>query len=183
MITIGIDPDTQATSIAVLKDGEIAGLLCIKNPYKATGLEAARLQVDCIDDMLGSLPVLVDDVDAAAIEYQQNYASRRDRINQVPPDKLALLTFVTGGMYSALASSVRVLLIPTPREWKGSVKKPAHQARTLYLLGIEPEKMSTYARPKDAKLRKELYPGPVGDWKHLTDAIGLAVWAAAEASR
>lgn len=71
-------------------------------------------------------------------------------------------------------SKTRVFL-PLPSQWKGSVPKEIHQARVLRKVGIEPKKGAGYCYPADPKVLKR-WGFPKGSWKHLSDAIGLALW-------
>jgi hypothetical protein len=67
----------------------------------------------------------------------------------------------------------------SPAQWKGQVPKDISQARICTRLGWPYEKMAGYARPTTGfsnvsgteALKKS-------DWKHVLDAIGIALWGA-----
>jgi hypothetical protein len=113
---------------------------------------------------------------AVAVEAQEIYQFGTGRTAN--PKSIMYLATVAG---MALAAHSRAfhLFFPTPQAWKGSVPKIIHQARILSKCGWKYEKVGTldngYCYPVDV---------PIGlgdfkktDWKHLVDAIGLALYA------
>ena len=78
-------------------------------------------------------------------------------------------------------------LFPRPGEWKGQVPKQINQMRAFKKLGIPAQtrgkKETGYCVPDLKHLchihADQIVQGPLnlGDWKHVGDAVGLALWA------
>lgn len=79
--------------------------------------------------------------------------------------------------------------IPLPSEWKGQRPKYAHQAVMLDRLGISYERAGNQKIGSESKAYcvplpdyQDLFPTLdgksllKGDWKHVLDAVGLAIW-------
>ena len=58
-----------------------------------------------------------------------------------------------------------------PDDAKGTVPKPIHQARTYRRMGWDCERLKSYSVPKTPG-----YDIDPGAWKHVGDALGLALW-------
>jgi hypothetical protein len=144
-----------------------------------------RLLFD-LPDWLDLCGVRADEPVVAAVEGQRLVAAAGRR--HARPEDLLRLAQVTGGAMASVQGSLdrARLLVPKPQEWKGQVPKQVHQARTLRALGLDPVKhgsgASGYCRPS-------VEPSPLlgsqgafsvrgSDWKHVCDAVGLALWAA-----
>lgn len=96
--------------------------------------------------------------------------------NAHPQDQIWLGQVAGGAAALALQqTSGAELYMPEASEWKGSVPKPIHQKRILEGLGWSPiKKTTTHSYPK--KPPREDFDFTSGQWKHIVDAIGLALW-------
>ncbi len=97
-------------------------------------------------------------LDLVAVEMPQVYAGKAKGDN----NDLIDLALVAG----ACAAGVEDALVPTPRKWKGTMKKDAHNAKTLRAL----------SRGEDALLQTILAGYAKGLHHNIIDAVGLAAW-------
>lgn len=173
---IGIDPDLHTTAFAqVGLDKSILGVGVAKVPAKFKGTEAV-LRMIAEMQRFACNHVWVTSTRLVCVEGQELYVGKTKN----PKDILALGQ-VAGGCVAAFAglSIIPDLAMPLPKEWKGGVPKRIHHARIYGSLGIAYKACGTkengYAVPLDpvrtiGKVLKS-------DWKHIGDAIGLALWA------
>jgi hypothetical protein len=166
-ITIGIDPDTKATGIGVLANGR---------PVFATTAEAnGRLAYNRVKEMGYSLyraltrcrtsPVLLNGRGMEVVIAVEWFKIR-------PPDlrkgvkmcnDMMNLQAVAGMAYRAAMDAFPEAEVKHvyPIEWKGTVKKPIHQARLRLKLGKLGEALlSCYTKTKAS---------------HVLDGLGLAL--------
>ncbi len=174
MIALGVDPDLHDLAIAAWGDDgpRWATVLHHKQDKSLTGNQRV---LRMIDSVLWGMEIDVRGVGAFAVEGQElTYHHKR-------PGDIVKLAQVAGAVFAALSvdcTSVYAYL-PTPKEWKGSVAKHAHQARLYRALGwgfeIAASGKNRYARP----LRIPPAFGNIskGAWRHVGDAILLAKWA------
>ena len=175
MLYIGIDPDMHCQAFACIdEDDNVVWVQVLKIPRKLKGEEA--LEALCRQHTLDNFPFMSSDPHVCATESQQYYAG-----DKVPAQALISLATASGIVMGFLESNImcdRQYLVK-PKKWKGTVPKHIHQARTLKSIGIDYEKTSgksPYCYPvgdicnRFPHLKK-------GDWKHISDAIGLAVYA------
>jgi hypothetical protein len=167
MISLGIDPDTKATGLAVVSIGAVPKVLYVATaPVKASLSVEKRIRImnSIISMELGSFPFGIA-VERIAVEGQEKYP--RDRIR---PNDLIHLAQVSG-MASAHAQQhypLATLWIPTPRMWKGQVPKNVHQGRILARLGLTEKLEEVEGAQGMTKTQRG----------HVIDAIGLALWVA-----
>ncbi len=166
MITIGIDPDTANTGIAVVEDGEVmwVGTASARGatvqdrlPGMAEGIRHA------LNTWAGYFSI---DPDVCAIEWQR-LRPRGER----NPNSIVDLNGVAGMCLQACLAefgSYPQLLTPIPVQWKGSVPKAIHQARILGKVDLCRQLIGVQGAEKMTKTQKG----------HVVDAIGLALWAA-----
>ncbi len=172
IISLGIDPDVHTCAVAriTISKTDLNISVWIVRNNKAKGREAALGMAHTLFDTYLIAPL----VDVLTVEGQDiRYAGKTNRAN---PQDLCNLALVTGAAYACIPA--RVKYSPLPSEWKGSVPKHVKQCRILDGLGIK------YCMAGG----NHLYPIPLnfeqycvgkvnaGDWKDLTDALGLAVW-------
>lgn len=188
IVFIGADPDTQHAAIARVNDnGRPEGLWIIKHKG-GTGPEGVIAMTKAVSRVL--VPdETSDDVLVVAVEGQQiDYASKKG----VRPQSLIPVAQVAGGILTALqvVEMCEKAYLPFPSEWKGQVPKQIHQTRIYRQLGWESRthgsKSTGYARPtmaidpkEDILINQVTKQYGVTGWKHLGDAIGLALWAKA----
>ena len=180
-VVIGADPDLKSPALAMMDvlTKEVLMVGKVKVEEKATehaGVVACvNASRGCFRDMLAQAdqPTVL----AIAVEGQEIVYTARSGGN---PRSIMFLAAAAGGMLAEASYETENVLFPSPKDWKGDVPKQIHQARILGRLGFEVEK-----RGKDAKTG---YCVPIGckamgasalntgDWKHVSDAIGLAEW-------
>lgn len=178
---LGIDPDTHNTGLAFLRQTPLIGtdrrvdVRVARVPKDVTGFEAAVRMAHEVDWELSRdrLPLCC----LIVVEGQDLYRGGEHATKNA--ESIVRLAFAAGGVASVArrhCGSPHVM-VPSPQEWKGSVDKQAHQGHTYRRMGWEFEKRGTgksgYAVPINPDVRGEINPG---DWKHVGDALGLALW-------
>lgn len=176
---IGVDPDLHHTGLALLNGdtGAVLDVLCITANGK-TREDAVVAMVHALD-----VPWFIDhDLDdmgiVVVVEAQELYLGGGTQ----NPRNIMHLAQVAGAALAAAACQFRrtVLHFPRPAEWKGQVPKRVHQHKTLGKLGWEHKQVGTdqrgYCYPTIGNGDVARPPLPKTQWKHVVDAIGLALW-------
>ena len=182
---IGADPDLHTLSlVAVDENSDLREVLVIKNLKGLKGREAA---VELIHQLVlhgYSMPCLSHPVAALVVESQEIAYTAQSGAN---PRSLLLIAPLSGALvFLAHCVEIEQVLLPTPQKWKGSVKKVDHHCRIFKKLGWEYEEKSGYCCPvagyEDNLDYLECFNGKLnsGDWKHITDSVGLALYAKSE---
>ena len=181
MIIIGIDPDLHNTGIAgyCTKNNTVTFVDVLRVRKSASGRgTTGRKAVLAMCNQAGNIPL---DEDCVVVEGQEIAYTSKSGAN--PRDIMLLATVAGGFLAKAWADDARHVLFPPPNEWKGSVPKHTHQARIYDKLYWEFKKTGTsktsYAYP--TKGHEDVHGASTlnkGDWKHVGDAIGLAMWGA-----
>lgn len=91
------------------------------------------------------------------------------------PKDIIRLAQVAGAILGSFGVSPSHVRLVSPSTWKGQVPKEIHQARVCKKLGWDFEPMSDYVRPAQKHWEGFTIHKP-SDWKHLMDAVGLALW-------
>ncbi len=174
MNTIGIDPDTKDTAIGYWNDSGPVGASVIHVVRRKTSEQSQVLMARQVAQAIRK-GCEWGRVEAVAIEGQQ-IDKRRAR-----PADLFTLAHTTGmaAVLMVMHYPDALIVIPTPKVWKGRVAKHAHQARLYDDLGWGYKIIGTgdnrYARPLLPPSKFEhITPGA---WKHVGDALLLARWA------
>lgn len=179
MRCLGVDPDTRCTAFAVVEDGKFIGAWVARSPAGGIQLQLAALADIPLAFQVGS-PWFA----RAAVE-RPHIAGR----THARPDDLLALSLAAGGAGAVLQALGAIhpqgLFLPTPGAWKGQVPKHIQQARTCRRLGWEPEIRATgrgrYCVPHGlAQGVWGVVDLRTSDWKHVMDAVGLALWAEAQ---
>lgn len=200
MHLIGIDPDLHRTAIALVEPTVAGPMLraftVFRVPTTTTGSDAvvamSRQVLHGVLHFAACAEIGPNEPVRVAIEGQSLVA--RPGFRHRRPDDIVHLAQVAGAALAACVGTFDegTFLLPRPGEWKGQVAKHAHQARTLRALGIDYEFVGeegakgSYARPTSIPLLSGALQGALGgvrpsDWRHLSDAAGLALWAAPKA--
>jgi hypothetical protein len=165
---LGIDPDSRVTAWAIASDLEIfeVGKIVAKTGvmFRLTGIALEQL--------------LKSPIDLVVIEGQEIYPGQPASPNDILT--LCRVAFTMVGQVSVLAPTVK-LAFPAPKVWKKQVPKEIHQARIFSHYGVLYSTAAGYAYPSGcAKAAQIKGAGSLnrGDWKHVSDAIGLALWGA-----
>jgi hypothetical protein len=182
MYYLGVDPDLQATAVAVVNDEGIpVAVYCLKHKG-TTGRDAVVSMIDMMGAFMVGDNLPEAEVAAHAVESQEIvYAAKMGR----NPRDLALLANISGAFCAMLrlVYSEALALLPAPQKWKGSVPKPVHQARILSDIKWEAKRVGTdndgYCYPLNTEKLSVIGIEAInkGDWKHVMDAIGLARFA------
>jgi len=182
---IGADPDLHTLSLAAVDENSVLReVLVIKN---LKGLKEREAAVELIHQLVHhghSMPCLRHPVTAMAVESQEIAYAAQSGAN--PRSVLAIAPISGALVFLAQCTDAEMVLLPAPQKWKGSVKKIDHHRRIFKKMGWEYEEKSGYCCPV-AGYRKHLeyiecFNGKLnpGDWKHITDSVGLALYAKSE---
>lgn len=181
---MGIDPDMHDLPVVVIDDSEVPQVMAIdiiKVDHKFTDRAAlvemvhqmakyriAKYQIACSVCLCKAL----------AVEGQELYQFG-DAKTKNPKSIMFLATVAGMALYNFYNAPDMKLFFPTPHDWKGGVPKSIHQARTLKRLGWEygqvESKANGYSYPLNPPSQFAHFKR--GQWKHIVDAIGLALWA------
>jgi len=187
LIAIGIDPDLHNTGIAVVDADSILAVGVAKISAKLKGDEAVVEMCEELARFFDFHPAFNHHAKIGVVEGQQLYRGKTKN-----PDSILRLAQVAGAAVGAVIRDfdyLQRMFFPRPVNWKGSVPKFIHQARTLMGFGIASERVgrdpkTMWARPAHLPLADCVLLTPVtkGQWKHVVDAIGLARWGLLKAS-
>lgn len=175
-LVTGFDPDTHTAPWAtVTLDGKIMAVGLFESK-RQKGVDSAALMAGVIarSYMASTNHLVIEGQDA----YFSGTTTKKARA-----EDLISLSFV-GGAFASRFPGAQILR-PLPSQWKGQVPKAVHQGRILTSLGLKYETVGAegdgYCVPLDPESK---IPGgsklPRSSWKHVVDAIGLALWGAAE---
>lgn len=165
-LTIGVDPDCDTTAWAIADKKSVRAVGIIRGGLRelVVGLEAAVVNTALM---------------RAVVEGQKIYPG-----SKVAPNDIVKLARFAGFSAGVLAYLGMPVLIPLPMDWKGQTPKDVNQGRTFSHYGILYEIRSgrdAYCVPsgcaKFAQIRGAAALNS-GDWKHVGDAVGLALWGA-----
>lgn len=176
---IGIDPDLHHVAVAWITVDDAGSLVLgdihVIERKKRKGETAFEAATGIIPDalFLAAMTSGTGGVEAVAVEGQRQYPD-----SKVRPNDLIALAQVAGAAtaFSRRTNTKNVrawLYMPLPQDWKGQVPKKIHQARVLRRVGLTPEGKADYCFPKE----KVGLLARVSDWKHASDAVGLALYA------
>jgi len=186
LYALGFDPDLHKTAGAIVAQDdqgllEICSMRVFSPPVKLKGQQAAAamcayLSVEAarwVNQIRFQFPVQIIVAEGQRIHGGANATRNWDSITALGP--------VSGACVAATVPAVggkglRVS-IPTPDEWTRGVPKHVRQAR-MWKMWDEPYEVrgsagAQYAVPMTETTRVGFN---VGEWKHLGDAVGLALW-------
>ena len=173
---MGIDPDTTTTAWAIINERlEVVhtGIIAQSIP----GWRGVENMVSAVESY--TFPSTLSDVEAIVIESQQIYTSGPNRTPDA--DKILMVANVTGQLLTMFGGEAK---LAKPAAWKQQVPKGIHHKRIFSRLGISEFKMM--GKVSDPK-KSYGVPTNLGhtahgkikasDWKHISDALGLALYA------
>lgn len=179
MWTVGVDPDLHDTAFAFLENGKVQAVACVSIPSKMTGRRAVLAMSEALLRFEKEWLPAEPSFHGFAVETQELYLGKTKK-----PDNVMILAYVSGMAISILTRRALPGCIghaPQPKAWKGQVPKRIHQVRTLTRLECGGLRM--HGSSKDGYASPNT-PFPfigreplMSDYKHITDAIGLGVWA------
>jgi hypothetical protein len=161
MRVLGIDPDSKFLATALVLDTKILEVNCfiVRGSFP-------DFYSFCVCDFVKSMSSITHVV----IEGQQIYAGSKAQPNDLL--KLAIISGMWAGACAQIFPKAQII-IPKPREWKGSIDKATYQARMYHKLGWGYEKCKGYSIPVHPTVGHHLSNN---EWKHVGDALGLALW-------
>ena len=169
---LGIDPDSTHTSWAIVgKELRPLAVGVLKTARADSGTTIRQLSValDAVFLWHGDL------VEAAVVEGQQYHHGGKS-----PVADIIKVAQIAGGLAGCVMQKAGVkVAIPSPKDWKGSVPKRIHQPRIYQKLGLLYTSAKGYAYPSGcAELAKVAGASRLSksDWKHVGDALGLAIY-------
>lgn len=172
MISLGIDPDTAFTGMALVDHDKVLAIGGTSSPSGFMSM-CQRIRFHIRQAML-----ITGRIDVVVVEGQQVY-----RKGRVDANGLLKVAMVTGAALGATEGCDRVFC-PKPREWKGNRPKGVDQKATLRHYGwafkdLGPERPPLWEVP--AGLAEFGDPIPLKHKKEVADAMGLALWGLNEA--
>ncbi len=159
---IAIDPGTRMSGWAIFTDTKFEshamGLRVVSVGLAKSNADSIAVRAA---EMAHRIPytIAVEGPILIVVERPVIYPDSKERdADQVD---LAVSAGVLGGALRAYIKCGSRLLMPTPRQWKGTVPKPIHNERTAKRC------------PAAVELVNKL---PKGQRNHVWDAVGLALW-------
>lgn len=154
--SIGIDPDTKATGIAMIGPSgvEMVALARAKGRYAVDRLPE---MAQSIDEALAPMMAYLGDKNVA-IELMHIRPHERNPNSIINVQAVAGMAIASARL--RLASSI---VTPIPSKWKGTVPKEIHQKRILAGEGLTIDDPIFEGIPKSMRT-------------HVVDGIGLARW-------
>ncbi len=181
IFSLGIDPDTHHTALALTSTKGIKGLAVVEVGSKHKGQMAVAKMIEALAMTMPTWlhRLKVTHLAVIVAEGQQIYAGGKTK-NWSSILKLGPITGAAAAL--ARSSTLALVKVPTPMEWRGSIPKDVMQARVLTKRGIDYTMRGTgkarYCIPEVSDLQEvdgARLIKPTG-WKHVVDAIGLADW-------
>lgn len=182
---VGVDPDMHHTAIAVVDvDGQVVmvGMVKTKDCKEREAIvEMSHALADYF--MADELP---RNIHTLVVESQEISYTAKSGKN---PRSVMMLANISGAVlaaakvfYSIQGQDCRNVFLVPPAEWKGQVPKQIQQARTLQRLGWgfikTGPKLTGYCYPEKVPTNVIGIENILqGEWKHVLDAIGIALWA------
>lgn len=164
---LGLDPDTQGTGVAICTNSRVVSLGVCENIRDARGHKAVIQQVEVLSDLINRM--CVTPITAAVIEVPVDYGVNR----RVDPNKLILLSMVSGAAAAVCRRFTDRVLFVKPSEWKGQRKKEQDHKLTLDHFNFPYAEGKVLAVPEDTVVF-----GKISDshWKEAVDAMGISWW-------
>ena len=185
---IGIDPDLHTTPIVLIQGNQILDIeICTVNADyrdRSAGIRMAKLIGYSIEAIIHRNENLLKSGNKCyiGVEGQEVYMKGVAR-----PNDIVNLALVTG---ACLAYSFPDWPIPfyvespLPKDWKGQVPKRVSQRKILEEFKIPSTQLQDSCRPSAEYLKQNDFPNvKLPDWKHVVDAMGLALWVAQRRQR
>lgn len=189
MLHLGVDPDLTTLALAIYDDES--------NSVPWVGVLSARGYTSMLRAIPEHLPEMLSlqltGPAVAAVEGQQIYRAGRESKGARGADKndLIHLAHITGMVAGVVSPYAPAVTIPTPFDWKGQRPKLATGIGVCKHLGWDYKEAggrSPYAVPASLDginwgLRRTDIQAPNVNmhgsaWKHLMDAVGIALWSA-----
>lgn len=154
---IAIDPGTRLCGWAFFDDGVPLSAGVVKAAGVGRGATLAARACSMADQITDHM---YGEVDFVVVERPLIYPDTKERDSDMMD--LAVAAGVVGGWVAEAAGLGAQLVMPTPREWKGTIPKPIHNERTKAKC------------PAAVALVESTVPK--SQQNHVWDAVGLALW-------
>ena len=170
MIVLGIDPGLHECAYAMVSYD--VGVYCLEYVTMLRGkkgLKQSKAAVDMAWWLMNSDNLEFENRDAVIIEDQEiTYTTSQG----ARPQDIRCLSLVTGALLAKY--SCDNIIFPKPAEWKGQISKEVHHQRIAAKLHIDIMITKDKILPIGiSSLHNGVNPG---DWYHLWDAAGLAIY-------
>lgn len=183
MKVLAIDPDTHTTGIVVASEREVHLAYCLAIKDALKGRDAVVEMCKALWCAMGPLIARAGGgIELVCVEGQRIYVGRTKN-----PESILMLGQVAGAAFTAaMTYAVQPnAIFPYPQEWKGDLDKVVSQSRAYAHYGwpylVSKSKRDSYAYPTFAGAEEldsgERLPSKA-QWKHVGDALALALWAA-----
>lgn len=180
---LGCDPDLHTCAFATVREDMSIHQVWAVRSEGSKEQEAVLGMIRAFMKDHREVGLMHSGVAAYAVEAQEIYLTDKGRTKN--PRNILHLGHISGAVLFKEAGYFfdAVPYFPLPGQWKGQVDKLTHHRRILIKAGVHPTQMFE-AGSKDpyCGCLKDVVVGSrdlnSGDWKHVTDAIGLAQYAA-----
>ena len=178
---VGIDPDTHATSFAIADLDRVYAVDVAKVGSKYRGADAVVQMSAAISETVMRMFTALEGPFEIYVEGQKVY-SRQQRAN---PNAIVTLAQVAGAAINATQVWGPTELV-LPQDWKQQQPKVTNQGRTYRHFGWNytsktPKRGDGYCIPQCEEAAK--FKQSDSSWRHIADALGIALWAAKEAHK
>lgn len=164
---LAFDPDLHSTAWCASVDGQLSGGLIHVSPRLKGDEAVVKMCSEIAQARLGFVPFSEM---VALVESQELH-----RMHRSAPKDILRLAQVAGSILGMLGETFLSVRLVSPQVWKGQVPKDIHQARICRKLGWAFDTHAGYVVPARAHWEGFSVSKP-SDWKHLMDAVGLALW-------
>lgn len=204
MIILGGDPDLHGTPLVLIEAfaNKRPKVLQVEQAYVPKNILGRRAVAASSFAIYEALRRLKYTPELAVIESQQIYT--KGPYKTPNPDDILLIAHITGIVvgFCGLQIPKENILLPQPKEWKSQIPKGPQQGRSYAIMGWTSKMHGkvTHAKLKADSVEKVRdtswssaegvmdgltdvqHPATLGvegsDWKHVGDALGLALWGA-----
>lgn len=186
---MAFDPDLHSTAGALVTwdpDSMEVGIQSLRMftvPKELKGQQACALMCATLATQARNWAIQIKDQFPVGIVVAEGQTIHRETKNW---DSITALGPVAGACLAATLPYVSdseslKASVPTPKEWTSGVPKHVRQARMWRALGLDYETKGGKGGGQYAVPPEEHRHGfHVGQWKHLGDAVGLALWGIRE---
>lgn len=176
MIVLGIDPDLHTIGFGMVDGITPLWVGSTRVPREIKGDSALEALPGAVERVLGRLIQSgAQTPDLVVVETQRYHQRKGADVHDIM--RLSCSTGICLGQCRALWDVPQQLA--TTSAWKGDVPKAIHQARFMKkFFGWEVDQLKSYSRPVEDM--KHWLAGSEhlskSDWKHVGDALGLALF-------
>lgn len=177
VLSFGVDPDTSRFAMAAVTRTPL-GALELWRIFHFGWVKTEESPIGELPRLFRLLEIMMNENRPAGyhniitVESQEIYLG-----GKAAPKNIVALAQMAGAQalfaLRGLNMTRDAFYMPSPKEWMGQVPKEIKQARSFVKLGIPFRPMSGYVVPT---VPAHLSIQPPSEWKHMGDAVGLALW-------